>query len=111
MNFNDIFREVMELQAGIPPRPIRQQEIERLITAFKPDCMEAADILAALTASLERYEDKDIEECHRWYVQALEKRDMKTVTRGPDEMDLAKWEKADWDKQFADDDKLIKSEK
>ena len=91
MNLRPLFQEMMELQAGIPPRPIRQRQIEDLIMQFKPDCIEAQEILAALTKSLERYEDKDIEECHRWYTDALNRRDMKTVTRGPDEMDLAKW--------------------
>jgi hypothetical protein len=94
------FRQLLEDVSRIPlvverarTRNIRQREIEDLIMQFKPDCIEATEILAALTKSLERYEDKDIEECHRWYVQALEKRDMKAVRRGPDEMDLAKWDR------------------
>ena len=83
----------MEIQAA-PPRSRHdmQLEIERQIMAYRPDYLEAHDMLDAFSAALKnKYEDLgDIEECFRWLKEALVEADQTTQDREPDIMDLAK---------------------
>ena len=64
---------------AFPTRFERQQEIENTITRFRPDLIEAAEILAAIQKSLEnRYGEEritDISHAYAEYRQALEEAD------------------------------------
>lgn len=86
----------MELQAAPPrTRHATQMEIERQIMAYRPDYLEANDMLDAFSAALKnRYEYLgDIEECFKWLKEALLEADQvsqDSPIREPDEMGIAR---------------------
>ena len=77
---NEIFGQSMPKV----PRFQRQQDIERLITEFSPDFIEAKEIISAIWASLDRKYEQDISDIDHEMKQLCEQLDEADATQQRD---------------------------